>query len=80
MNYPNLDFLGEKLDKVMAKQICTGEIDPETKQSYNEMEGGKMKVYQRREKKEKKTKEKKATPKKKVNSLHSFFKTKETKS
>ena len=37
VNYPCLDFLGEKLDKEMAKKICTGELDPMTKLEYNEV-------------------------------------------
>lgn len=32
--YSSLDFLGEKLDKETAQQICTGEIDPITRQCY----------------------------------------------
>jgi len=37
VNYPSLDFLGEKLDKEVAKKICTGELDPMTKQEYKEL-------------------------------------------
>ena len=31
VNYPNLDFLGQKLDKDVSIKICTGELDPITR-------------------------------------------------
>jgi len=37
VNHPNLDFLGEKLDKELSKKICTGELDPITREQYNEL-------------------------------------------
>ena len=90
MNYPCLDFLGEKLDKEMAKKICTGELDPETKQEYKEVSltEKQMKVYNRKIKtKEEKREEKKSKkklakgelPKKtppKNSDLRGFFKSK----
>lgn len=50
--YSSLDFLGEKLDKETAQQICQGEIDPITRQCFKltlPTNNGKqeMKVYSR---------------------------------
>lgn len=74
VNYPDLDFLGEKLDQEIAKQICKGEIDPITRQCYTEIlkvnaEKQRMKVYTRAPKNEQQKNLKK--PK---TTLHSFFK------
>jgi exonuclease-1 len=50
LNYTDLDFLGQKIEKEMAMKICKGEIDPITRQVYKEtvdFGSGKaaMKVY-----------------------------------
>jgi exonuclease-1 len=34
VNYPDLSFLGEQIDKNIAVQICTGEIDPVTREKF----------------------------------------------
>lgn len=36
INYSDLDFLGEKLEKELAIKVCNGEIDPITRQCYTE--------------------------------------------
>ena len=65
VNYPDLDFLGEKLDKETAQKICLGTWDPITLAPYQQMDqsSGTMKVYKRKPRVKKqtgKTKEAKA--------------------
>ena len=34
INYPDLEFLGKAIEREIAIQICTGQIDPETHQKF----------------------------------------------
>jgi len=37
INYPNLNFLGEKIEKDEAIKICTGVHNPITRETYKEI-------------------------------------------
>jgi exonuclease 1 len=54
VNYPDLSFLGEQLDQEIAIKVCTGEIDPMTRQEFKEINEKVMKVYEKKKKEPKK--------------------------
>ena len=51
INYPDLNFLGEKIDNEIAKRICKGEIDPITMEEFEKINldfgsGSNMTIYE----------------------------------